>query len=205
MGKWDDKNGTTEEHDSVMTPKQEAWIQTGFHEVLGYLNQKGIPFKASDGCIDFEYNGNVYSLQKTDGDWLFELVYLLEWKITDGQKNYIDLLEIANLIHSDYDMVRMIVMVDEAEKTNVVLFRVQNVVYPGADIANLMELSLSLLDAAIEKSKQLIRCRLDEMERFAQILGGKLRLSDEENTDEQRDDKEQLQDLIKNNRHKYQA
>ena len=47
-----------------------------------------------------------------------------------------------------------------------------------------MEFSLSQLDAAIDLSKQLIKCRLDEMERFSQILHDRLNLSEMQDEDE---------------------
>ena len=75
--------------------------------------------------------------------------------------------------------------------SEILVYRIQNIVYPGADIKDLMEFSLSQLDAAIDLSKQLIRCRLDEMERFSQILHDKCGLSEAQDEDELSDDEDQ--------------
>ena len=196
-----------EENDSVMTPEQEAWVQTVFHEAQGYLKQKGIPFNVFEGAIGFDYNGNHYALQKLDGDFMFELVHVLEWSFLKGKKNFIDLFEITNLIHSEFDMVRMVVAVEDKENSEVIFYSIQNVVYPGANIADLMEYSLEQLDSAIDVSKQLIRCKLDEMERFSQILYEKLQLTnaEEKADDQQSKDEDHLQNLINLNHKKYQA
>ena len=165
-----------------MSLEQEKWIYTVHEEVKAFLNQLGIPFKDSDGCIGFEYNGNDYTLQSMDSDFMFDLVHILEWDFTKPKG--IDLLEITNLIHSEFSMVRMEV------SSAIVIYRIQNIVYPGADIKDLMEFSLSQLDEAIDISKQLIRCRLDEMERFSQIVHDRLGLSNAQKEDELSDDEE---------------
>lgn len=166
-----------------MSLEQEKWIYTVHEEVKAFLSQQGIPFKDSDGCIGFEYNGNDYTLQSMDSDFMFDLVHILEWNPTKS-KNYIELFEITNLIHSEFSMVRMEL------SSAIVIYRIQNIVYPGADIKDLMEFSLSQLDEAIDISKQLIRCRLDEMERFSQIVHDRLGLSDAQDEDELSDDEE---------------
>ena len=167
-----------------MSPKQENWIYTVHEEVKAFLSQQGIPFKELDGSIGFEYNGNGYTLQCMDSDFMFDLVHILEWDFTKS-KDYIELSEITNLIHTEFAMVRMELF------SEIVIYRIQNIVYPGADIKDLMEFSLSQLDEAIDISKQLIKCRLDEMERFSQILHDRLGLSEAQDEDKLSDDEDQ--------------
>lgn len=160
-----------------MSPKQDNWILTVHEEVKAFLSQQGIPFQELNGSIGFEYNGNGYTLQSMDSDFMFDLVHILEWDFTKT-KDYIDLFEITNLIHSEFSMVRMEL------SSEIIIYRIQNIVYPGADIKDLMEFSLSQLDEAIDLSKQLIKCRLDEMERFSQLLHDRLNLSEMQDEDE---------------------
>lgn len=189
----------------VMSSEQKNWKLTVHEEVKAFLNQLGISFREFDGCIGFDYNGNGYALQKMDSDFMFELVHVYDSKKTDNRCLNIILDDIVSIIHNSFDMVRMIVYAVKDENTNVVFFEIQNIVYPGADIGDLMSFSLTQLDDAIGLAKQLIRCRLDGSARFDEILDKKLvELGIKDEEDEEPTD-EELHKLIDINRNKYQA